>query len=87
MSEKYISKVSVALLGLILGVAAPLAAQKINACGATFPDPIYKKWFSDYAAKTHVQINYQPIGSGGGIRQVTSQTVFFGATAIPLVPG
>src|SRR5216110_2202508 len=62
-------------------------AQKvqINGAGATFPYPIYSKWFSEYN-KLHsgVQINYQSIGSGGGIRQVTAQTVFFGATDGPM---
>src|SRR5881296_575998 len=57
----------------------------INGAGATFPNPIYSKWFSEYN-KLHptVQINYQPIGSGGGIRQITNQTVFFGATDGPM---
>src|SRR5437867_13342432 len=52
----------------------------INGAGATFPNPIYSKWFSDYN-KLHpdVQINYQPIGSGGGLKQLISQTVLFGA--------
>ncbi len=62
-------------------------AQKlqINGAGATFPNPIYSKWFSEYN-KLHpnVQINYQPIGSGGGIRQLTAETVFFGATDGPM---
>src|SRR5712675_2096521 len=60
-------------------------AGQINGAGATFPNPIYSKWFSEYN-KLHpnVQINYQPIGSGGGIRQVTNQTVFFGATDGPM---
>jgi phosphate transport system substrate-binding protein len=69
------------------GVAAGAAAQtaQINGAGATFPYPIYSKWFSEYN-KLHpnVQINYQSIGSGGGIRQVTNQTVFFGATDGPM---
>jgi phosphate transport system substrate-binding protein len=57
----------------------------INGAGATFPNPIYSKWFSDYN-KLHpdVQINYQPIGSGGGIKQLASQTVFFGASDGPM---
>jgi phosphate transport system substrate-binding protein len=60
-------------------------AQQINGAGATFPYPIYSKWFDEYH-KLHpqVQINYQSIGSGGGIRQVTNQTVFFGATDGPM---
>jgi phosphate transport system substrate-binding protein len=58
---------------------------QINGAGATFPYPIYSKWFSEYN-KLHpnVLINYQPIGSGGGIRQTTEQTVFFGATDSPM---
>jgi phosphate transport system substrate-binding protein len=61
------------------------AADQINGAGATFPNPIYSKWFSEYA-KSHpdVRINYQSIGSGGGIRQLTAQTVFFGATDGPM---
>src|SRR5215470_7893834 len=62
-------------------------ATQINGAGATFPYPIYSKWFSEYN-KLHpdVQINYQSIGSGGGIRQLTAQTVFFGATDGPMTP-
>lgn len=58
---------------------------QINGAGATFPYPIYSKWFDEYH-KQHgqVQINYQSIGSGGGIRQVSNQTVFFGATDGPM---
>ncbi|HXH93817.1 MAG TPA: phosphate ABC transporter substrate-binding protein PstS [Thermoanaerobaculia bacterium] len=60
----------------------PLA---INGAGATFPNPIYSKWFDEYQ-KSHpeVHINYQPIGSGGGIKQLTAQTVFFGASDGPM---
>jgi phosphate transport system substrate-binding protein len=69
------------------GSAANPAAGggQINGAGATFPNPIYSKWFSEYK-KLHpdVAINYQPIGSGGGIRQLTNQTVFFGATDGPM---
>ncbi len=69
---------------LVVAVAAQQTVQ-INGAGATFPYPIYSKWFSEYN-KLHpnVQINYQSIGSGGGIRQVTNQTVFFGATDGPM---
>lgn len=58
---------------------------QINGAGATFPYPIYSKWFDEYH-KLHpeVQINYQSIGSGGGIRQLTNETVFFGATDGPM---
>ena len=52
--------------------------------GATFPNPIYQRWFYDYAQSTGVKINYQSIGSGGGIRQVSEQTVDFGASDSPM---
>ena len=72
---------------LLAGVAATAQAEQINGAGATFPYPIYSKWFSDYN-KLHpdVEINYQSIGSGGGIRQLSNQTVFFGATDGPMTP-
>ena len=80
-----------ATLGILAAVAAaalavPAGAQtQLNGAGATFPAPIYTKWFSEYH-KVHgnVQINYQAIGSGGGIRQITERTVDFGATDGPM---
>jgi phosphate transport system substrate-binding protein len=76
-------------LTTLVVAAAPATAQKIqiNGAGATFPYPIYSKWFSEYN-KLHpdVEINYQSIGSGGGIRQLTNETVFFGATDGPMTP-
>ncbi len=72
---------------ILAAAPAPASAQKIqiNGAGATFPYPIYSKWFSEYN-KLHpeVEINYQSIGSGGGIRQLTNQTVFFGASDGPM---
>ena len=68
--------------GAVLLAGATLGAQAIiNGAGATFPNPIYQKWFSEYN-KLHsdVRINYQPVGSGGGIQQVSAGTVFFGAS-------
>jgi len=56
----------------------------LTGAGATFPYPIYSKWFSDYATSTGVKINYQSIGSGGGIRQLSEQTVDFGASDGPM---
>ena len=56
----------------------------LTGAGATFPTPLYSKWFSDYASKTGVRINYQSIGSGGGIRQISEETVDFGATDGPM---
>jgi hypothetical protein len=80
------SRIAAVALGAVL-TAVPAFAQKqqINGAGATFPNPIYSKWFSEYN-KLHpeVEINYQSIGSGGGIRQVINQTVFFGATDGPM---
>ena len=65
-------------------VALPAAAQDLTGAGATFPYPLYSKWIADYAAKTGVKINYQSIGSGGGIRQFTEGTVDFGASDAPM---
>jgi len=60
-------------------------ALTINGAGATFPYPIYSKWFDEYhTAHPNLQINYQSIGSGGGIKQLTAQTVFFGASDMPM---
>jgi phosphate transport system substrate-binding protein len=56
----------------------------LTGAGATFPYPLYSKWFSEYAARTGVKINYQSIGSGGGIRQLSEQTVAFGASDAPM---
>jgi len=67
-------------------LALPVVGQTtLNGAGATFPNPMYSKWFSEYG-KSHsgVQVNYQPIGSGGGIRQVTAGTVDFGASDMPM---
>jgi phosphate transport system substrate-binding protein len=77
------------LLLLCALFALPLPGQTtLNGAGATFPNPMYSKWFSDYH-KLHpdIQINYQSIGSGGGIRQVTEGTVDFGASDMPMTDG
>ncbi|MGA8865335.1 MAG: substrate-binding domain-containing protein, partial [Candidatus Sulfotelmatobacter sp.] len=67
-------------------VALPALGQTtLNGAGATFPYPMYSKWFSEYhKAHPDVQINYQSIGSGGGIRQLTEGTVDFGASDMPM---
>jgi phosphate transport system substrate-binding protein len=76
------------VLALVLAGAAVVAAQGdilINGAGATFPYPIYSKWFDTYKQKhSNVQINYQSIGSGGGIRQVIAGTVDFGASDVTM---
>jgi phosphate transport system substrate-binding protein len=74
----------VGLLAIMIGVATE-AATLINGAGATFPFPLYSKWFSEFhKVHSEVQINYQSIGSGGGIRQFTAHTIDFGATDIPM---
>jgi phosphate transport system substrate-binding protein len=74
------------VLGLAsLGLAGSAGAQtSLTGAGATFPNPIYTKWFDAYNKKTGVQVNYQSIGSGGGIRQFTEGTVDFGASDGPM---
>ena len=64
--------------------AASGGSVDLTGAGATFPYPIYSKWFSEYARRTGVKINYQSIGSGGGIRQLSEQTVDFGASDGPM---
>ena len=76
--------------GAASGAAAPAKAAgptSLTGAGATFPYPLYSKWMSEYN-KLHpdVQINYQSIGSGGGIRQISAKTVDFGATDAPMTP-
>lgn len=72
-------------VGLLVLALSSAQAQKLTGAGATFPYPIYSKWFSEYsAAHAGVEINYQSIGSGGGIRQVTSGLVDFGASDMPM---
>jgi phosphate transport system substrate-binding protein len=78
---------AVATVAALALMVCGAAAQAINGAGATFPYPIYSKWFSEYnKVNPKVQINYQSIGSGGGIRQLSNQTVFFGATDGPMTP-
>jgi phosphate transport system substrate-binding protein len=59
-------------------------AKSLNAAGATFPAPLYQTWFNEYAKLTQVQINYQAIGSGGGVKGIQDQTVDFGASDAPM---
>src|SRR5438105_10464663 len=62
----------------------PDEARTLNAAGATFPAPLYQKWFDVYAGLTQVQVNYQAIGSGGGIKGIQDQTIDFGASDAPM---
>jgi phosphate transport system substrate-binding protein len=72
-------------VGLLVLAISTVQAQKLTAAGATFPYPIYSKWFSEYSsAHPGVQINYASIGSGGGITQVTKGLVDFGASDMPM---
>ncbi len=73
-----------AVLAALPILAAPSQAQSLNGAGATFPYPLYTKWFDAYNKSTGVQINYQAIGSGGGIQQLKNKTVDFGASDAPL---
>jgi phosphate transport system substrate-binding protein len=69
----------------VLAAASPLNAQtSLTGAGATFPAPIYQRWFADYQSIGNVQINYQPNGSGGGIKAVTDGTADFGASDMPM---
>src|SRR3954464_11718120 len=72
-------------LGLLFAGAAHAGSLLINGAGATFPYPMYSKWFNEYN-KLHpdIQINYQSLGSGAGIQQVTEGTVDFGASDGPM---
>ncbi len=75
--------------GLVIAAVAAtsmIAADKINGAGATFPAPCYYDWAYNYQKATHVRVNYQSIGSGGGIKQVSERIVDFGATDAPLTP-
>ena len=73
-------------IGLLAGVSATASAQMLlNGAGATFPYPIYSKWFDEYAkVDPSVRFNYQSIGSGGGQKQILAQTVDFGASDGPM---
>ncbi|HKN58606.1 MAG TPA: substrate-binding domain-containing protein, partial [Gemmatimonadaceae bacterium] len=76
---KTVRSIAAALSAVALssGVASAQSVD-LTGAGATFPYPIYSKWFADYAQTSGVKINYQSIGSGGGIRQLSEQTVDFG---------
>jgi phosphate transport system substrate-binding protein len=78
--------VVVAFATLTGGIARAGDANTISGAGATFPYPVYSKWADTYAKDTQVKLNYQAIGSGGGIKQITEATVDFGASDAPLKP-
>ena len=79
------SRLSILLASALAFSTAGLAETQLTGAGATFPNPIYQKWFNEFhKIRNDVQINYQSIGSGGGIKQVTEGTVEFGATDGPM---
>ncbi|MDD5543018.1 MAG: phosphate ABC transporter substrate-binding protein PstS [Acidobacteriia bacterium] len=85
MSRLRIAGILLGLAGFIVGSVPAFGQTQLNAAGATFPYPIYSKWFSEYHKKhPDIQINYQSIGSGGGIQQLLSRTVDFGASDGPM---
>jgi len=75
---------TIAIAGIVAAAVGPAIAMDISGAGATFPYPIYAKWADAYKKSTGVGLNYQSIGSGGGIKQIEARTVTFGATDAPL---
>jgi len=87
MILKSLKCLSVSLLAMSVSLAAPGAmAAEVTGAGATFPAPLYAKWADAYQKATGNKINYQSIGSGGGIKQINAKTVDFGASDMPLKP-
>src|SRR5246127_4641674 len=86
--ERTVNSFRTAFLGVAAAATIAIGAQaaEISGAGATFPYPIYAKWAEAYAAKTGLKMNYQSIGSGGGIAQINAKTVDFGASDMPLKP-
>src|SRR2546427_12046324 len=84
--NRWIASLFCSLLAVLGSGVQPVAAQMLmNGAGATFPYPIYSKWFDEYTKVDQgARFNYQSIGSGGGIRQITPRTVGFGASGSPV---
>jgi phosphate transport system substrate-binding protein len=83
---RHIKKAILAIGAVAAAIAYPALAIDISGAGATFPYPVYAKWADAYKKETGNGMNYQSIGSGGGIKQITSKTVTFGASDMPLKP-
>ena len=81
-SKQILKGVAVAATGILMSLSAN--AAELTGAGATFPYPIYSKWAEAYKASTGIGLNYQSIGSGGGIKQIKAKTVDFGASDMPL---
>jgi phosphate transport system substrate-binding protein len=79
-------KMTKVLLVAAIAATSMIAADKINGAGATFPAPCYYDWAYNYQKATHTRVNYQSIGSGGGVKQITERVVDFGATDAPMSP-
>jgi phosphate transport system substrate-binding protein len=77
-------RIATALTLAALALTSASAAEKINGAGASFPAPLYYDWAYNYGKETHIRVNYQSIGSGGGIKQITNRIVDFGASDKPL---
>jgi phosphate transport system substrate-binding protein len=75
---------AITVAGFMAATVLPAVAVEISGAGATFPYPVYAKWADTYKKDTGVGLNYQSIGSGGGIKQIEAKTVTFGATDAPL---
>ncbi len=76
----------VAFVFMLMSVSGGYAAETINGAGATFPYPVYAAWAWQYKKETGIRLNYQSIGSGGGVRQIINRTVDFGASDAPVKP-
>src|SRR5690349_568989 len=78
-------RTAAAVTGIMLGATVASAAVRLQGAGATFPNPIYQRWVSEYQkAHPDVQIDYQSIGSGGGIKGITQKTVDFAGSDAPM---
>ncbi len=86
MLDRIISTTAAVVLALGVGSTAQAEVTQITGAGATFPYPIYAKWASAYEKATGIRLNYQSIGSGGGIKQIKKKTVDFGASDAPMKP-
>ena len=83
MIERVATLIGIAVVAAV-ATAAPARAQDLNGAGASFPKPVYDKWFNEFATAKKIQINYQAIGSGGGIKALQEGTVDFGASDAPM---
>lgn len=77
---------TIAVAGILAATIVPAAAADLTGAGSTFVYPVFAKWADAYKKETGIGLNYQSIGSGGGIKQITAKTVTFGATDMPLTP-